>query len=55
MDVIMDRIKNDKDLMDRIVNVINILREDSVKPPVVIPVVKTPSTKLKCGFGFNPE
>ena len=51
MDDIIDRIKNDKDLMDRIMNVINSLIVVPDVKPAVIPA--TLPVKRKCVFGFG--
>jgi hypothetical protein len=69
MDVLITGVKNDKDLMNRIMNVINSLRvKPAVKPavipatlPAVIPatlpavIPATLPLKRKCVFGFGDK
>ena len=47
MDDLINRVKNDKDLMDRIMNVVNSLSVVPAVKPATLPV------KRKCVFGFG--
>ena len=51
MDDLITRVKDDKDLMDRIMNVVNSLSVVPAVVPAVIPA--TPPVKRKCVFGFG--